>query len=333
MKKNSVLFTSSLLFALCLCSCGTKEYKVSIFRYDSSDTFTSSLVNNIVSKGVDDYTFTINDGKRSQLIQNEQILKAIDDNDDMLLVNMVDRLAASAIIEKAKSKSKKLILFNREPLPEDMANQDVAYYVGSNPTFAGELQASLTEELFGLPNSLNPKYDKNGDNKIQLVILKGEVGHQDAEKRTNSYIEKLANDGYDVDLLQVSVGNWNKEVTYSNFIPIYEEYNSSIEMICSNNDDMAAGAIQYLLEKNVLIEHTTYDKQPIQILGVDGTTVGINNVNAGYMAGTVLNDGETQADAIIELIKYIKENKSFSDFKYPFVNGKYIFINGKIIKR
>ena len=47
----------------------------------------------------------------------------------------------------------------------------------------------------GSPTDLSD-LDKNDDNQIQMVILKGEQGHQDAEKRTSEIIRVLEDYGY-----------------------------------------------------------------------------------------------------------------------------------------
>ena len=47
-----------------------------------------------------------------------------------LCVNIVDRFAASVVIDKAMAADVPVIFFNREPVEEDMNRWEKLYYVG-----------------------------------------------------------------------------------------------------------------------------------------------------------------------------------------------------------
>ena len=46
--------------------------------------------------------------------------------------------------------------------------------------------------------------DKNGDGRIQYVILEGEMGHQDAIVRTESVTESMKNNGLQIEKTELS---------------------------------------------------------------------------------------------------------------------------------
>jgi methyl-galactoside transport system substrate-binding protein len=322
-----------LLPLLALSSCGTSSHGFDLFVYDGTDTFITSLKTAIL----DDFgsaipAYSYYDAARSQSSQNKQILSSIDGGSKLLLVNLVDRLAASAIIEKADAANASIIFFNREPLQSDLSNHNTMFYVGSNASQAGKLQAELAEQLFPL-SSLQAKtcdFDKNGDGVIQIAIIKGEEGHQDTELRTKWCTQKLKDDGYNISILTTETGNWTTQGGESAMKAIASSYfdatdtsKANIELVFCNNDDMAAGAVSYLQDAKILQSGVTYDQQPIQLIGVDGTLTGKSLLQSGLMYGTVLNDATTQAKDISNLAKKIISGEGVTSLsQFDYVDGK-----------
>jgi len=331
--KNKIARNIFMMIGLLLSSCGESTPSFSLFIYNSKDTFINELKKVILHRTDSDYDVNIQYAEKSQKTQMQQINSALEDEQQkLLLVNMVDRLSASAIIEKSLVNKANVIFFNREPLLDDMDNQTNAFYIGSDNSYEGELQAKLAEDIFGNPNDLNPKYDKNGDGKIQAIILKGELGHQDAEQRSAKVISQLTEDGYDVDLINTYICNWSRTEAYNMMADEYDKIKDSVEIIFSNNDDMACGAMDYLIEKDVFKYNVDVSLQPVQLLGVDGTDVGYRAIRDGYMYGTILNDAQKQASAIIDAINYFENGTSMENNPdYEVVKGNYIYIKGSAI--
>lgn len=322
MKKNKFPFLlMTMLSSLVLSSCQNNKLDVSIFIYNN-DTFVSSLIASLETRLDEaELTYSTHNAELSQIKQNEAIVSAIDqDASSLLLINLVDRLSASAIIEKAATKNKSIIFFNREPLLQDMkkgleGNQNL-YYVGTNPSFEGQAQAEMISSLFSSPDNLNSFYDKNGDGIIQTVLIKGEIGHQDTENRCNAVLESLAELGYKTEVLSSTYCDWDKQLAFESMLEIYENFSSEIELVISNNDDMAIGAIDAMVQSGVFKEEESY-LQPFPVLGVDGTEIGLNYIERGLMFGTVKNEGSKQADAIYRLAEAILNNSSI-DSSFPY---------------
>lgn len=328
MKKNKTLFLVSLL---ALSSCNGNRHDITIYIYDSNDTFISSLSNQIFDSLKNDFSINILDAKRSQTNQNNQIVSALNNNQKYLIINMVDRLASSSIISKSKNSNSKLIFFNREPIKSDLSSSNNSYYVGSNSKDAGVKQAQMVMDAFGPSTNLNQKLDKNGDNKIQMVMILGEEGHQDTEYRTSGFLEEMHNNEYNLDILSIQNADWDRDNAYDAMEKAYQSYGEEIELIICNNDDMALGAIDYLKLNGVLKIGSSVTEQPLMIIGNDGTKVGLEAIQKGFLYGTVLNDANKQSDAILKLINYLETNKSLADFPYQITSDKYIYINGPAI--
>jgi methyl-galactoside transport system substrate-binding protein len=338
--KNRSFIAVFFIFLFSLVSCGDNGWKSGIFIYDQNDTFISSFKSELDKDlSLIDCASDIYYASRSQTTQNEQVTQAIESEDyDVLALNLVDRLAGGAIMDKAAIYSLPIVFFNREPLSDELLDHENVYYVGGDPKNEGKLQAELAENLFGSPSSMESKYDKNGDGKIQLVILKGEQGHQDSEERTKNSVGKLRDDGYDIDVLATYYCDRQKDKGYEAFKELDSEKKiDNIELVLSNNDDMALGAIEYLLDEGIfLFQASDVSEQPFPIIGVDATKVGEEAILNNYLYGTVKNNGEEQARAVKRLIEFILKGWSIdSGFSYTFTdsNNKTIYIQGSKITK
>ena len=319
------------MFIICAVAGGCRPSgpKVAFFLYNGNDTFITEMMGHITEKMPAGVSYEVRDAGNSQAVQNQQIVELIDSRCDLFIINAVDRLACSSIVEKCHRNKIPVVFFNREPL-EDALNVSDVFYVGAAADSLGKKQADLVDELFG-QNFAGSKYDLNGDGVVQLVILKGEQGHQDAEKRTDNCVGRLTELGYRADVLAIEVADWNRRDAYEKMRRLYTRHGGEIELIFSNNDDMALGAIDYLTDAGVFSQRGgTYD-QPFVIVGVDGTSVGLEAIGKGLLYGTVNNDSVKQSDAILTLAEYILEKKDFGDFPYAIDNGHYVFIDGDII--
>ena len=335
MKK--LAFRLACLFAACTClcalpACTPKAPQIAFFVYDGTDTYISELMGKITESIPPGYTVEIYDAGNSQAVQNQQILEAIERRFNMLVVNAVDRLACSSIVEKCAGENLPVIFFNREPLEDAMIGGNV-YYVGAAADSLGEKQADMVAALFG-PDFADSPYDKNADGVVQLVILKGEQGHQDAEKRTANCVSRLKALGFAVEVLAIEPANWARREGQDAMEGLYARFGDMIELVFANNDDMALGAIDYMLEIGAFHESETGPyEQPFVIVGVDGTAVGREAIAKGLLYGTVLNDSSRQADAITTLADYLLTQRDLADYPYAVTRGHYIFIDGDIILR
>ena len=335
MKHRVALLAALLVASLALASCKDNHENIGLFLYDEKDTFVSSFSKTLVEKLEGDYKLTTYDAKLSQSIQNSQIISELETNKpEYLIVNMVDRLSSASIIQKANQTNTPVIFFNREPIYSDIEKyQQSAYYVGTDPNQEGINQGIMAAELMGDSKHINKKIDKNGDNKLQCVFIQGEPSHQDTEKRTYSCISYLLKQGYELDILAMEAADWNKEKGYNVMASIDKMYGNEIEFIFSNNDDMALGAIDYILEH----KPTRENRLPYPIVGVDGTEAGIESIRNGYLYGTTINDSQKQAEAIAMLIGVFKHEVSIEELKEKFTisetKSNYVYVTGTLVSQ
>ena len=302
------------------------EIKLGVAVYKKEDTFISMLISNLeeeIKKAQQQknvkITMNTMDAKGSQTVQNDQIDKLIEQGCDILCVNLVDRTVASAVIDKAKAADIPVIFFNREPVSEDLERWDNVYYVGAEASESGYLQGRIVVEAY----EKNPyAIDKNGDGKIQYVVLEGEQGHQDALLRTEYAVKTITDAGIQMDKLAGDTANWDRSQAATKMNQWLQMYKNQIELVLSNNDDMAIGAID---------AYESAAKPLPAIVGVDGTALAIEALQEGKLLGTVENDPQKQAELIFSLSYDLaidprpRENTDMSKQKYFFTKYTIIY--------
>jgi len=315
---------------LLLLGCSQREEEIAFFIYTDDDTFIAELMNYLTPNMPGNIAFEVHVAGKSQSVQNQQIVERIEAGADLLVINAVDRLASSAIVARSAKDNVPVIFFNREPLEGVIASTENIFYVGIDAIGMGRRQADMVADLF-TENFAGSGFDRNNDGIIQIVVLKGERGHQDAERRTDNSIARIMELGFEVELLAIEVADWNRSDGFDAMRRLYERYGDIIELVFSNNDDMALGAIDFLLDAEIFSEGLSACEQPFIIVGVDGTTVGLEAIERGLLYGTVNNDAVAQANAILALIDFILNDRDFDEFPYELMHDRYILFDSDII--
>ena len=309
-----------------------KNITIGISVYDQYDTFISELMSQFQSYvkekekewGIS-ITLEIQNAEQNQLMQNGQMDTFIEDGVDIACINLVDRTDASSIIEKAKTSDVPVIFFNRELVKEDLERWNKLYYVGADAYESGKLQGDI---LVNECKSNFDKIDKNHDGVLQYVMLEGEASHNDSMIRSMTVIQEITEKGYAVEKLSDEIANWNRDQAANKMKQFLDEFGDSIEVVLANNDDMALGAIDAL---KIAGREKGSQNWPA-VLGIDGTTVGLEAVEKGEMLGTVLNDARGQASGMLELAYSLTMGTKLPE-KYQLIDDKYIRMPYRIVTK
>ena len=296
MNKAILIFLAAAV--LIGCSAGSKdngeiEIGITIYRYD--DNFISFMRRNIETLLNGRAKFIMNDSENDQVKQNDQVDAAIQRNVDALAINLVDPSSASFMIDKIKSTGIPVIFFNKEPSKADMELYDKAWYVGTLSEESGDIQGDIVLKSW----MSNASWDKNGDGKIQYVLLKGEAGHPDAEARTERIKYVLTNNGIEIEELDEQTANWDILQAQNAADAWIKKYGNTIEFIFSNNDAMALGALKSIQKEGYNIGDSN---KFIPIVGVDAIPEVIEEIKKGTIVGTVLQSPKDQAKAIVDMV-------------------------------
>jgi methyl-galactoside transport system substrate-binding protein len=328
-----VKFTVLVVVAVLLLGCANGNQRVALFHYKGEDPYINVFVQQIEEKAAGMFELDTFDARNSQILQNEQIAGVLEDPPSLLIVNPVDRLGAYTIIRRLKEMDIPVIFFNREPLRRDLFLWEHTYYIGARAAQSARLQAQLVMELFGgEPERLN-RHDTNGDGWIQTVILKGEQGHQDAEIRTTEVLRSFEEAGFLLDVMVIEVANWDRNEAYGKMEDLLREYGAEMELLISNNDAMALGAIVQMQQRGYFADSNgdgridKDDEEWIPVVGIDGIDDAVAQIEDGYLYGTVKNDSLSMAVAIVELAGAILNGNPLSTLSFPLEEDKYVWID------
>ncbi|MBQ8689591.1 MAG: galactose ABC transporter substrate-binding protein [Clostridia bacterium] len=324
---NRIIALFLIIAAVCgmLVGCGCqREGEVSVFYYTYSDTYISgvrSSMDKILSeRGIPYHNY---DANSVQSTQTEQIDTAIAKGSTMLIVNLVDTGsddAARTIVEKARAANLPLIFFNRSVSEEIVNSYDRCVFVGTDYEMAGRMQGELIGNYL-VENYANA--DINGDGKISYCLFKGQQGNAESEARTKYSVE-VANEilrragkpplvfydsqntnGYLVD----QDGNWSNAAANNYMKTILSAYSerggNMIELVIANNDEMALGAIAALAEAG----YNKSGARVIPVFGVDATAAAREKIDSGVMTGTVKQDADGMAAAIVQVLENVMGGK------------------------
>ena len=327
MRRNNINICIILLVMMTLLSGCTKQetethktLRVGVVLYTQDDPFINALADclkaNFEEKESDDLKIimTVRDGKNDQSEQNAVVQEIIDAGCDVLCVGLVDRTEPSDIIEMAQSENIPVIFFNREPVREDIMQWDQLYYVGAEAEQSGSMQGEQAADLIQSNNGI----DRNHDGKIQYVILEGEAGHQDTIIRTDSVVETLMDKGIRLEKLSYQFADWKRSQAENKMTQLIDQYGDEIELVLSNNDEMALGAVNAYDKLGY-----TEEERPV-IFGIDGLEDALDAIQQGDIQGTVYNDKEGQAAQIANLALDLFQNNALT--QYHFEDERYIFL-------
>ncbi|WP_032093648.1 MULTISPECIES: galactose/glucose ABC transporter substrate-binding protein MglB [Pasteurellaceae] len=296
---SAVAFAVGLSLATTAAQAATR-IGVTIYKYD--DNFMSLMRKEIdkEAKQLKDVELLMNDSQNAQSIQNDQVDVLLSRGVKALAINLVDPAAAPTIINKAKPDDIPVVFFNKDPGAKAIGSYDNAYYVGTDPKESGLIQGDLIAKHW----KANPAYDLNKDGKIQYVLLKGEPGHPDAEARTKYVIEQLNSQGIPTEQLFIDTGMWDAAMAKDKTDAwLSSSKANDIEVIITNNDGMAMGAL----------EATKAHGKKLPIFGVDALPEVLQLIKKGEIAGTVLNDGVNQAKAVVQLSDNLAHGKAATE--------------------
>lgn len=327
-KAISFLLGISLLLTGCQGAKKEEEktsIRIGISLYRGDDTFINNIRNELEEKakiyeqehGIK-VILDIQEAKGNQSTQNNQVERFISLGCDVLCINPVDRMDASMVIDKAITAEVPVVFFNRQPVEEDMNRWDKLYYIGVDAKETAVLQGQMVVDLY---RKSPEAVDLNGDGVVSYVLLEGETSHQDSLIRTEWSIRTLKDGGVPIERITGGIANWERSQASALMEQWLGAYPDTIELVVSNNDDMALGAIDALERAGIT---------DMNVIGIDGTTPGVEALESGKLLGTVSANKEIYASAILELAASCALGAE-KPKEYPLIDGTYYWTPQEIL--
>ena len=307
MKKLIALVMALLIVALCGVATAEDAPKIGVAIYQFADNFMTLYRTELARYltedcGVPAENITIMDGKNDQAEQTNQIDAFIADNVDVMIINLVQSSSAASVIQKADAAGIPVVFINREPTADDMALSENICYVGADARQSGTFQGQIIAET-------ENKGDWNGNGVVDYVMIMGDPENVDAQYRTEFSIKALTDAGLAVNKLFEQRGDWDQTKGQELAATALSQYGNDVDVIFCNNDAMALGAYQAIVDAGRTVG------QDIYLVGVDALDECQAMVADGTMTGTVLNDhigqSHTAADVALKAAKGEKMEKYY----------------------
>ena len=307
MKKLIALVMALLIVALCGVATAEDAPKIGVAIYQFADNFMTLYRTELARYltedcGVPAENITIMDGKNDQAEQTNQIDAFIADNVDVMIINLVQSSSAASVIQKADAAGIPVVFINREPTADDMALSENICYVGADARQSGTFQGEIVAET-------ENKGDINGNGTVDYVMIMGDPENVDAQYRTEFSIKALTDAGLTVNKLFEQRGDWDQTKGQELAATALSQYGDDVDVIFCNNDAMALGAYQAIVDAGRVVG------QDIYLVGVDALDECQAMVADGTMTGTVLNDhigqSHTAADVALKAAKGEKMEKYY----------------------
>lgn len=193
---------------------------------------------------------------------------------DAIIVIPVDTDAAGPMTAAAQTAGIPLVYVNRRP--SDLPTDGSVPYVGSDSLYAGTVEMQTLAELAG--------YTGN------VVILIGDPANEAAVFRTQGCKDVVAQYP-DMQVTKEQAGNWYRDQGLE-IMENWIQTGDQIDVVCSNNDEMALGAIEALRNANLLDQ--------VLVGGVDATADALAAMAAGELEVTVFQNADAQGGGGVE---------------------------------
>lgn len=262
--------------------------------YNSYNLSIKESLEDIQKEKKNEIQFTFFDGESNPAKQSVIVNNMLQNSYDLLLINTVDKKTPEMIedfVDKAKQKGTPLIFFNIRPDNLDIIKKyQKAISINTDSMQAGILQGKMIADYW----NKNKEMDKNGDNIMQYIMIKGQPESYLTEARSNYSISTINDVGIKTQELAAVSANWDEGLAKSVMESLFLKYDGNIEVIIANSESMAIGAVKALQKYGYNLGDKT---KTVPIFGIHVTPEGQELIKKGFMAGSVLQDTRELANA------------------------------------
>ncbi len=280
------------------------DMRALIWKYD--DTY-GSTVRAAMEKWAAAYTeelgikinLTMYDAADDMAKQIEQATIIMSEKPDFVIINLAEVANGQVLVDMFKEAGIPFLFYNKQPAEETVQSVLVdtgTIFIGTLARQAGDMQGEILADMY----KADPSIDKNGDGKLQYVMLKGEANNPEAIARTQYSVETAELNGVALEQIgDTLVCDWDQARAQDAIMATWAAYGDKIEVIFANNDMMGLGAVAAL---NAYGYNTGIAGDPsVVIIGVDAIDAAMESIKNGGMTATVQQDGDAMGKANIRI--------------------------------
>ena len=238
---------------------------------------------------------------------------------DYLVLNNINTGAISEICDQILEEGCYGIFANTDtPTDDDFAKNDKLYSVSSVATQSGTIMGEALAEYW----TAHPEADRNGNGKLDYVMLLGIQGHYDTTVRSQYSVQALEDAGIEVNNIGGEIiADYSRATAQEKVAALLANYSDDIDAVIACNDDMALGAIEALKAGGFFAGDDSY----IPVCGVDATVNGCQAIKDGTMLVTAMNNPVTLAKAIYKVMYLTNQGEEVTT---ETVNLDGVFVEG-----
>lgn len=279
--------------------------------FSATDNF-----NTYIGKGITEscdglYQTSIQDGQNDQATQMNQVDTILAKGAVGIALSVVDLTAAPTIIQKCKDAGNvPIVFFNKEITDQEVIDSyDKLYMVTST---GGGYGADIEGQMVADYWKAHPEMDKNGDGKMQVIVIMGSLEHPASQPRADYALQALTDNGIEYDLLEEETANWDTTQAKEKMDAWVSKYGDSIECVIAANDAEALGALQSV-ESAGFNKEGTSSEQYIPIIGIDALPEMLDKIESGEIIGSVLQDAKSQGKTIVQILDNLVNGREVTE--------------------
>ena len=300
---------------------GSEKSVAGIVWYNYGDTFITAA-RNAVDAAAEGGPIKMQstDSQFDIAIQANNINTLLARNVDFICINNISPNDSASMIQKARERDIPILFINcTSPTEDELNSYDKAYHISSAAEQSGWIQGDTVSDYW----KTHTDADRNGNGKLDYIMLVGMQGNYDSQMRTDKSIERVHENQIETNVIQEMLCDWQRGKAMNQVASILAAKGSDIDAIFANNDDMALGAIEALKASGYFGDGTY-----IPVVGVDATKVGVQAIEDGTLLATSLNNPVTLGNTIYKVLSLLNEGKSItSENVGQKVSGKHIWLD------
>ncbi|MDR0885162.1 MAG: substrate-binding domain-containing protein [Clostridiales Family XIII bacterium] len=266
---------------------GSKKLKIG-YTVCEKDQFQVNVITAAEKKAKElGIELNIQDAQKDVQKQIDQIQTFASQGMDAIVVVPQEPDTAEALVAAAGDTP--VVFVNRQP-KEDILVANKVVCVNSDEAQAGELQAEfIANELFKDKKDLN------------YALLQGILGNASVLLRSDGALDGLKAEGYTLTEQFKDTAEWDRAKAMQ-LIQTFLGTGKPVDVIISNNDEMALGALEALKA----VGKTTAD---VPVVGLDGTVEACQSILDGGLNASVYQDAIGQGEGAIQAAQDLVDGK------------------------
>lgn len=267
--------------------------------YNFADTFISNARQSLINIAAADGSIIIEDAdsQNDTATQTNNMNNMFSKDVNYLVLNNINTGAIDDICDQILAQGCYGIFANTDsPSDENFEKNEKLYSVSSVATQSGTIMGEAIADYW----KANPDADRNGNGKLDYVMLLGIQGHYDTTVRSQYSVQAIQDAG--IEMNQVGgdlVCEYARAKAQESVAALLANYSDDIDCVIACNDDMALGAIEALKAGGFFGD----TGKSVMVTGVDATAVGCDAIREGTLLVSALNNPITLSKAIYKVMK------------------------------